>query len=175
MKDSIPTICPLVNTHRMVKDYTPVYLKAHDHYRTLEEDNAARAKALAIWIARLHGEWSHVRVEAVKVRLGPSSTDAVTASNEKPSIAPIDRFHRRHNSFDKIASRIEPPQIKFNGDILRQEGTELNACAHLSFCPDCPRSGMHGFTVRIRPDHPDLSVLFLRGLICWADAARIGT
>ena len=39
----------------------------------------------------------------------------------------------------------------------------------------CPRSGMHGFTVRIRPAHPDLSAPFLPGLICWADAARIGT
>jgi starch phosphorylase len=67
MKDSIATICHLVNTHRMVKDYTLLYLRAHNHYRTLEKDNAARAKAHAIWIARLHEEWSRVGVEAVEL------------------------------------------------------------------------------------------------------------
>lgn len=32
----------------------------------------------------------------------------------------------------------------------------------------CSRSGLHGFTVRVLPYHPDLTVPFLPGLICWA-------
>ena len=35
----------------------------------------------------------------------------------------------------------------------------------------CARSGLHGFTFRVRPQHPDLSVPFVPGLICWADGA----
>jgi len=35
------------------------------------------------------------------------------------------------------------------------------------------RSGLHGFTVRVRPNHPDLPVAFVPGLICWADPARV--
>jgi len=37
------------------------------------------------------------------------------------------------------------------------------------------RSGLHGFTVRVRPNHPDMSVAFLPGLICWADESRIAS
>ena len=33
-------------------------------------------------------------------------------------------------------------------------------------------SGLDGFTVRVRPSHSDLSVAFIPGLICWAEAAR---
>ena len=67
MKSSIGTICPFVNTHRMVKDYTcQVYLKAHEQYRALETDGASRAKALAAWIARLRQEWPLIRIEAVE-------------------------------------------------------------------------------------------------------------
>jgi len=29
--------------------------------------------------------------------------------------------------------------------------------------------------VRVRPNHPDMSVAFLPGLICWADESRIAT
>ena len=30
-------------------------------------------------------------------------------------------------------------------------------------------SGLHGFTVRVRPSDPELSVAFVPGLICWAE------
>jgi starch phosphorylase len=32
----------------------------------------------------------------------------------------------------------------------------------------CSYSGRHGFTIRVRPDHPNLNVPFLPGLICRA-------
>ena len=38
----------------------------------------------------------------------------------------------------------------------------------------CARSGLHGLTVRVRPQHADLPVAFLPGLIFWADAGRAG-
>jgi starch phosphorylase len=33
----------------------------------------------------------------------------------------------------------------------------------------CLRSGLHGYTVRVIPHHPDLASPFLPGLIAWAD------
>jgi starch phosphorylase len=42
----------------------------------------------------------------------------------------------------------------------------------------CSQSGLHGFTVRIRPSHPDLAaggrIPFLPGLIAWAEPDRAG-
>jgi len=33
-------------------------------------------------------------------------------------------------------------------------------------------SGLHGFTIRVRPSHPDLSAAFVPGLIVWANGGR---
>jgi hypothetical protein len=33
----------------------------------------------------------------------------------------------------------------------------------------CRRSGLHGYTARVRPSHPDLAMGFLPGLITWAE------
>jgi glycogen phosphorylase len=33
-------------------------------------------------------------------------------------------------------------------------------------------SGLHGFTIRVRPNHPDLSTPFVPGLIVWANGGR---
>jgi starch phosphorylase len=33
----------------------------------------------------------------------------------------------------------------------------------------CSRSGLHGYTVRVLPFHPDEPKAFLPGLITWAD------
>lgn len=35
----------------------------------------------------------------------------------------------------------------------------------------CRKSGLHGFTVRVLPRHPDLATPFVPGLITWAGAA----
>jgi hypothetical protein len=35
------------------------------------------------------------------------------------------------------------------------------------------RSGLHGFTVRVRPYHPDMPTTFIPGLITWAEAAKV--
>jgi hypothetical protein len=36
-------------------------------------------------------------------------------------------------------------------------------------------SGLHGFTIRVRPSHPDLWTSFVPGLIAWADGRTTAT
>ena len=175
MKNSIATICPLVNTHRMVKDYTLAYLKAHEQYCTLAMDSAARAKALAIWIARLHEEWSHVRVEAVEV--GPKRTLTVGEEVQVRARVQLGSLLPQDVVIELYLGRLNPAGDLVEAVVTPMKPVDRDDRGSSSFeaVTACPRSGMHGFTVRIRPDHPDLSVPFLPGLICWADAARIGT
>jgi glycogen phosphorylase len=169
MKASIGTICPFVNTHRMVKDYTcQVYLEVHEHYRALEMDDASRMKALAAWTARLRQEWPSVRMEAIeqgpegslmvgakvpvraRVQLGALEPGDVTVELYLGRLSPAGEF------IDAVSTQMEPVEKDSRGDYLFEGVTSL------------PESGIHGFTVRIRPHHPDLSVPFLPGLICWA-------
>jgi glycogen phosphorylase len=171
MKASIGTICPFVNTHRMVRDYTcQFYLRAHELYGALEANDAARAKSLASWTARLRQEWPKVRVEAVEQ--GPSNTlpvgtnVQVRAGVQLGSLLPVD-----------VAVELYVGRLNPAGDIVNAASTPMKATGpgkHGSFsfeaATPCARSGLQGLTVRIRPNHPDLAARLLPGLICWAAA-----
>ena len=55
---------------------------------------------------------------------------------------------------------------------LQVEGKDADGAYHYVGETAVAHSGLHGFTVRVRPSHPDLSVAFIPGLICWAEEAR---
>ncbi|HEV2423677.1 MAG TPA: alpha-glucan family phosphorylase [Terriglobia bacterium] len=170
MKASIATVCPLVSTNRMVKDYTEqFYLKAHERYRVLEAEGTARAKLLAAWVARVRSAWPEVRVETVEqrsngalpvgtslharasVRLGPLAPDDVRVELFIGRVSPSGDLS------DHAAIRMQPA-----GDAGEHAfWFEANA--------PCERSGKYGFTIRVRPDHADLTVPFVPGLIRWAE------
>ncbi|HKM58891.1 MAG TPA: alpha-glucan family phosphorylase [Chthoniobacterales bacterium] len=172
MKASIGKICPFVNTHRMVKDYAcKVYLKAHEQYRALEKDGASRAKALAAWIARVRQEWPHVRIEAVEQTPSatlPVGTEVhVRTRIQLGSLSPEDvavefylgRLNPSGDFINAISEPMKPVEKENRGTFLFEAATRST------------RSGLHGFTFRVRPYHPDLSVPFLPDLICWADSS----
>ena len=175
MKATIGAICPFVNTHRMVRDYTcQFYLRAHQSYRALEAENAARARSLAAWTAHVRQEWPHVRIEGVEQ--GPSATlpvgtdIRVRARVRLGSLSPRD-----------VAAELYLGQLDAAGDLLGAAAIVMTPAERdgggnwlFEATTPCARSGLHGFTVRIRPSHADLAVPFLPGLICWASSGVRG-
>ena len=138
-------------------------------------DNAARAKALAIWVARLHQEWPHVRIDAVE--RGPKGTLAVGTKVQVHTRVQLGSLLPEDVAVELYLGRLNPAGDFIHAILTPMEPVEKDDRGNFSFeaVTTCPESGMHGFTVRIRPHNPDLSVPFLPGLICWADAARTGT
>ena len=175
MKASIGTICPFVNTHRMVRDYAcQFYLRAHDLYGALAANDAARAKSLAAWTARVRQEWPKVRVEAVEQ--GPSVTLPVGTNVQVRARVQLGSLSPRDVAVELYLGRLNPA-----GDIvdaastpMKPTGQDSQGSFSFETATPCARSGQHGLTVRIRPNHPDLALAFLPGLICWADARAGG-
>jgi glycogen phosphorylase len=175
MKASIGGICHFVNTHRMVKDYTcEFYLKAHQQYRALEGDRAARARSLATWIARVREQWPQVRITVVEY--GPDTTLPVGTQLQVKASVQLGSLSPEDVAVELYLGRLNPA-----GDIVNADFTPMKAMKSdghgkllLEAATPCSHSGMHGFTVRVRPYHPDLAVPFLPGLIGWADPAAPG-
>ena len=151
----------------MVKDYAcQIYLKAHEQYRALETDGASRAKALAAWIARPQQEWQNIRIEAVEqapdATLAVGTEVGVRTRVQLGLISPEDvavefylgRLNPAGGFIDAISAPMSPVGKDSRGNYLFEADTS------------CARSGLHGFTFRVRPQHPDLSVPFITGLIC---------
>ncbi len=173
MKASIAFVCPFVNTHRMVRDYTcQFYLEAHRLYRTLDADGAARAKALAAWAARVRQSWSRVRVEMVQQ--GPEATLPVGTEIGVRAQVQLGQLSPQDVSVEIYVGLVDP-----SGDIVEATSKPMEPVSQdgsglwlFETKAPCGRSGMHGLTVRVRPKHPDLANGFLPGLMSWAEIAQ---
>jgi starch phosphorylase len=170
MKASIQTLCRFFNTHRMVGEYTErFYLPAAAHYQQLTADGMDRARAMSAWKARVRTNWSQVRIEAVdieppvKVRVGGEFP--VQARVQLGALSP-----------DDVAVELYLGQMDAGGEITAAHAIPMQPVgpggegSHLfqASAVTCRRSGLHGYTVRVLPSHPDLPTSFLPGLIVWA-------
>lgn len=169
MRTSIAHLCHFFNTHRMVREYTErFYLVCNALYRGLAENDAARARALASWLARVRAGWHELRVEAVerglgdllvgqraevrvRVHLGPLAPDDVRVELY------VGRLDSDGNIVAPVTARLEPTGERAGNSWIFEGGIA-----------PCMRSGRHGYTVRILPSHPDLVSPFLPNLITWA-------
>ncbi len=170
MKASLSTLCHFFNTHRMLWEYTgSFYLPAANRYLRLTEDNMAGAKALAAWRTRVQENWPQVRVEAAEaspltgLRTGSemSIRTWVSLGALKPEEVAVELYLGRINAHDEITDAettpMQPVGLDENGTYLFEAKVTLRR-----------KSGLHGYTVRVLPAHPDLATRFLPGLITWA-------
>jgi len=175
MKACIASLCRFVNTHRMVSEYMcDYYAKAHQQFRALEAEKAARARALAAALARIRREWNNVWVgkveEAPAVDVAVSSTIQVRAQVHLGSLTPedviVELYVGRVDTEGEIVGGIAVPM-----QFAAKDGDGMYGYAGQT---SVQRSGRHGFTIRVRPHHPDLSVPFSPGLVCWANGGAMG-
>lgn len=170
MKTSITTLCHFFNTHRMVKEYTErFYLPAATHYQQLIADGMARAKALAAWKVRIQENWAQVYIEAVETKL-------LTELQVGGEVHARTWVHLGTLTPDDVVVELYLGRVNADGKIIEPEATPMQSVGQegigkylfeASAVP-CHKSGLHGYTVRVLPHHPDLSLRFLPGLIVWA-------
>jgi starch phosphorylase len=172
MKASIGTLCHFVNTHRMVSEYTRrYYLASHARFRKLEAANAAGARELAAWLARVQQEWPRIRVEEIVG--GPA--EALPVGTKIRARA---RIELGALTPDDVAVELYWGRVSASGEIDEGASAAMTPAGrdeHGKYVFEtaavpCVRSGLHGYTIRVVPRHPDLASPFLPGLITWAEA-----
>ncbi len=172
MKASIGNLCHYFNTHRMVREYTErFYLPAAERQGRLTADGMALARSLAAWKERVRDQWSKVRVESVTA----DSLDDVQVNSEikakaevslgalTPDDVSVELYMGLVDADGEITGARAIPMLPVGNGRDGRYRFEVSSVA-------CCRSGLHGFTVRALPRHPDLGVSYLPGLIVWAQA-----
>lgn len=168
MKKSMRLLTPVFSTNRMIWEYAErYYLPASRHFARLAADNMAKARAVAAWLARVRAAWPEVRVESVEsvgpeaqcegqgfdvravVHLGKLTPQDVTV---EVYFGPLDR-DREITSAASAAMTVDEKQA---GGKVRFQGTI-----------PCERSGRIGYSVRVRPSHPDAPNLMATNLMTW--------
>ena len=176
MKDSVDSLCHFVNTHRMVRDYVEgYYAKAHGQFRALEANNAARARELAASMERIRREWHAIWITRVEDKL----VDTIPVASAMRVRAQV---HLGRLSPQDVLVELYVGRVDMQGELVEGESVAMDVVGHDSennynyiVETSAARSGLHGFTVRVRPSHPDMSAAFMPGLICWADQSRVAS
>jgi glycogen phosphorylase len=174
MKACVGSLCPFVNTHRMVRDYAEgYYVKAHAQFRALEADNARRARELAAALERIRKEWREVWVGDLE-----EGTAAVVTVNSALRVrvqVHLGRLSPQDVLVELYAGRVDTKGELVEGKAvaMQPDGQQSDGIYHYAGETSIPSSGLHGYTVRVRPSHPDMSVGFIPGLITWASGAPV--
>src|SRR5262249_14356385 len=70
MRESIRSVVPVFNTHRMVKEYTErLYEPAAAGFKTLSANNCKAAVDLAQWKHNTRVDWKQIHIESVETTL----------------------------------------------------------------------------------------------------------
>jgi glycogen phosphorylase len=171
MKRSISLLCPEFNTQRMVIQYVNDYYEtANVRLQGLRAGGGARAKTLANWLARVRYAWPGVLATALEpdvkeLRRGEQIAISVIAGLN--GLSPND-----------VRVEILAGPIGGNGDITEAETIPMcftgqdeagNHTYEATFQPTS-HSGLHGYLIRILPNHEGITNPFIPGLIVWGKA-----
>ncbi|MDX2106460.1 MAG: alpha-glucan family phosphorylase [Candidatus Melainabacteria bacterium] len=171
MKHSMVKLCPEFSVNRMLKDYTlRMYLPAMERYSLFIADGAKKAKEMAEWKAKIARKWNGVQIlnvestnrDTIKVgedmkikatiRLGGLNSDEVS----------VQIYHGPVDQYGIIREGEAIPMLPANGD--KDPVTYSGTIRYF-------KSGRHGFSVRVLPQHEDLVSSFEVPLITWASDA----
>jgi glycogen phosphorylase len=171
MRESMRSVTPVFNTHRMVKEYNErLYEPAAKAIQLLSAKNYKAAIALADWKQNTRADWSKIRIE--EVNASPSDAEDLFVGETlhievKVFLGPVDPSHVRVQAYigksddgsirepftidlQAIEKGVVPGQFTFKGVIKATE------------------SGSYGFNVRVIPTHPYLNQEHELRLITWA-------
>jgi glycogen phosphorylase len=172
IKASVRSLGPRVMASRMVRDYL------HDMYEpiarqtdALAADDYTRARRLSAWKSRVTKAWPEVKVIDVNSDSGQPTADLggerqVTVEVHLGSLTAddvaVELLHGPVVAGDELART----------DVVRLELTNRPDTSDGSFSYQgrftCDQAGRHGYTVRIVPSHPDLTVPVEMGCVAWA-------
>jgi starch phosphorylase len=168
MKGSLQALCHFFNSHRMVEEYTEkFYLPAAARAGGLAADNLSKARALAAWTSRAREQWPQVRAEVLDI---PGQTELPVGGDVRAKA----RVYLGGLSPEEVSVELYLGQVDADGKIvqgmatpMQPVGFEENGSWLYHAVATCSDSGLHGYTVRVLPKHPDLNTPFLEGMIAW--------
>ncbi len=170
MRESIRTIVPVFNTHRMVSEYTErLYEPAAVAHAALTANGCKNAVELSKWKANIRRDWPHVSVNDVVVRNGVSTNVAVGDALEvsaKITLGPIAPEFVRVQAYygENSSGTIEhPATVELKKGEKQGDGTH-----HFTGSIPALESGSYGLSVRVIPTHPHLIQPHELRLIAWA-------
>jgi glycogen phosphorylase len=170
MRESIRSVTPVFNTHRMVQEYAErLYVPAARARHALAENDYRAAAELSRWKAQMRKDWPQVRIEDVQIgnadrqNIVVGETLDVTA---RLHLGPVNPQHVRVEAYYgevEIGRVTNPRTVQLN-----EAGHDGNGSYVYQGAVPAAESGTYGFSVRVLPTHPHLVQNHELRLITWS-------
>ena len=170
MRESIRSVTPIFNTHRMVKEYTErLYLPAAKSHEDFVRDNNAGAAQLSQWKTKMRHDWPQVRIYDVQVANKDRQNILVGESlqvSARVHLGAVDPKHVRVEAYHGEAENggIKSPAVT----ILSESGQNGDGSYVYHGTVPASESGAYGFSIRVLPTHPHLMQAHELRLITWS-------
>src|SRR5436190_10307478 len=171
MRESIRSITPVFNTHRMVKEYAErIYIPAAKAHQEFSRDDCAAATTLSRWKAQMRKDWPQVTV--LEVQIGNDDRQNIQAGEElqiaaKIHLGAVSPYHVRVEAYHGEANNgsLRNPSVT----ILAQS-SPADAEGNYVYQGSVPASdsGTYGFSVRVVPIHTNMVQAHELRLITWS-------
>lgn len=168
MKNSMASITPQFNTHRMVRDYVErAYIPAAVSLVDLIADRYKKAIEKAELQVRLKSNWHNIQFESIE-QLSPDSISigepfkirvVVDLDGISPESVDVQLYLGQIDRTGKIRANkvVSLNKVNSDGSVHYYEGEVV-----------CESSGIHGYGIRILPKDIDGRIKYEPGLILWA-------
>src|SRR5438309_572370 len=170
MRESIRSVTPVFNTHRMVKEYTErLYIPAARSHENFAQNGCEPATHLSQWKSRMRKDWPQVRIHDVQVANKDRQNILVGESLQVSAqvfLGDVDPNHVRVEAYHGEAENggIKNPSVS----VLKASGRNGDGSYLYQGLVPASESGAYGFSVRVVPIHPNLMQAHELRLIAWS-------
>ncbi len=171
MRESIRSVTPVFNTHRMVKEYAErLYIPAEQAGEELARENCHAATALSQWKTRTREDWPQVRIDDVQVGNQDRQNILVGDSLEVSARVHLGSINPEHVSVEVYHGEANHDGVRNPHVTMLQRSDTPGGHGDYLFQGAVPaaESGTYGFSVRVVPTHPHLTQAHEMRLIAWS-------
>jgi glycogen phosphorylase len=170
MRESIRSVTPEFNSHRMVKEYTErLYVPAAQAHREFSQNDCAAASDLSQWKTRIRKDWPQVKIDQVEVGNKDRQNIPVGESLEVSARVHLGAVDPQHVRVEAYHGEADNGGIK-NPAVTTLTQASQNGDGSYLYRGSVPasESGAYGFSVRVLPTHPHLQQEHELRLITWS-------
>ncbi len=167
VRESIMAHAPFFSTHRMVQDYSrQAYVPASQEFVKVSANGSALAKDGLAWRDKVQANWGQVSVVSVSDNAGLSNPMgdefAVTARVRLGALSPAEV------QVQAVSGKVGVNRELTNTSVVdltfgEKDGEDFVYSGSLK----CDQPGHQGYTVRVVPHHPNVSVPAELNLVRW--------
>jgi starch phosphorylase len=170
MRESIRSVTPVFNTHRMVKEYAErVYVPAAQAYQRLSQSSYGAAVDLSKWKTKMRKDWPQVRIHEVHVGNDDRQNIPVGESLKLQAHVQLGAVDPRHVRVEAYHGEAENGGVKNPTiTVLNEAGPNGDGSYIYQGIVPAAESGLYGFSVRVVPTHPNLMQDHELRLIRWS-------